>query len=176
MGSNFECLKETVVKYSESDYWEEAVDEWEIIECHIDKNVEEICICGQEGLRYCYTIRNRLNGKNLYPIGSSCILQFERNDLKQIIRIYEQLFHICAKYYNHEKITLNDFSRGLLKFFLAANVFQGTLYNRFNPKNDYEFMLKMFNRRLEPAQRQQSKINAIIINRDRKTVRCAADF
>lgn len=58
MGSKFECLKETVVKYSESDSWEEAVDEWEIIGCHIDDNVEEICICGQEGLRYCYTIRN----------------------------------------------------------------------------------------------------------------------
>lgn len=42
MGSKFECLKETVVKYSESDCWEEAVDEWEIIGCYINDYVEEI--------------------------------------------------------------------------------------------------------------------------------------
>ena len=42
MGSKFECLKETVVKYSESDCWEKAVDEWESIGFYINDYVEEI--------------------------------------------------------------------------------------------------------------------------------------
>lgn len=164
MGSKFESLKGTVLEYSESDCWEGAVVEWEITRCHIDDDMRGVCICGQEDLRYCYTIQNQLNGHILYPIGSSCILKFERSELKQIIRIYDQLFHIRTKFYNHEKITLPDFSRALLKFFLAADVFQESTYNNYNSKNDYNFLLKMFNRRSEPTPRQQAKINAIIIN------------
>ena len=71
--------------------------------------MKEICICGHEGLRYCFTIQNRYNNNILYPIGSSCILQFGRTDLKQMVNIYEQLFRIRTKYYRNEKITLKDF-------------------------------------------------------------------
>lgn len=163
MRKDLDILKKTVVNLSESNYWKETVDEWDILDCSIDDKMKEICICGHEGLKYCYTIQNRYNRKTLYPIGSSCILQFGRNDLKQVVSIYEQLFHIRTKYYNHEKITLKDFSRRLLQFFLEEDVFRPTEYNKFNSENDYKFMLQMFNQRIEPTSRQQSKINAIIV-------------
>lgn len=157
-------LQKVVIENSESDYWEDAVDEWEIIDCNIDDKMKEICICGHEGLRYCFTIQNRYNDNILYPIGSSCILQFGRSDLRQTVSIYEELFHIRTKYYNHEKITLKDFSRKLLKFFLDEDVFRSTRYNDYDSVKDYKFMLQMFNQRLELTERQQAKVNAIIIN------------
>lgn len=157
-------LQRTVIDFSESDYWVDAVDEWDILDCNIDDEMKEICICGHEGLRYCFTIQNRYNNNILYPIGSSCILQFGRNDLKQTVNIYEQLFHIRTKYYRNEKITLKDFSGRLLQFFLDEDVFRATKYNGYDPEKDYQFMLQMFNQRLEPTTRQQSKINAIIMN------------
>lgn len=126
--------------------------------------MKEMCICGHEGLKYCFTIQNRYNNNILYPIGSSCILQFGRNDLDQTIDVYEKLFKIRTKFNNHEKITLQDFSRRLLQFFLDENIFRATLYNNYNPENDYTFMLQMFNQRSEPTYRQQKKINAIIMN------------
>lgn len=164
MKKDLGVLQKTVIDFSESGYWQDAVDEWDILDCSIDDEMKEICICGHEGLRYCFTIQNRYNNNILYPIGSSCILQFGRNDLKQAVNIYEQLFHIRTKYHKNEKITLKDFSRRLLTFFWDEEVFRATKYNNYDPENDYNFMIQMFNQRLEPTSRQQSKINAIIMN------------
>lgn len=164
MRKDLGILQKVVIENSESDYWEDAVDEWEIIDCNIDDKMKEICICGHEGLRYCFTIQNRYNYNQLYPIGSSCILQFGRSDLRQTVKIYEELFRIRTKHYNRERITLEDFSRKLLQFFLDENAFKATRYNNYNPENDYEFMLQMFNRRSELTERQQAKVNAIIIS------------
>ena len=47
-----------VVQNSESDLWEEAVEEWEIFDCDEDVSCSEICICGKENIKYLYTIRN----------------------------------------------------------------------------------------------------------------------
>lgn len=164
MRKDLKTLHKTVIEYSESNNWYDAVEEWEILDCRIDDQMKEICICGHEGLRYCFTIQNRFNNNILYPIGSSCIMQFERSDLKQVISIYQQLFDIRTKYYNHKKILLKDFSRKLLYFFLEEDVLKPSLYNHYNPKNDYEFLLQMFNQRVEPTARQQAKINAIIVS------------
>lgn len=164
MGRDLSVLQKVVIEGSESNYWEEAVDEWEIIDCNIDDKMKEICICGHEGLRYCFTIQNRYNDNILYPIGSSCILKFGRNDLRQTVNIYEELFRIRTKHYNRERITLKDFSRKLLQFFLDEDIFRATRYNNYNPENDYEFMVQMFNRRSELTERQQAKVNAIIIS------------
>ena len=158
------ALQKAVIEASENRFWEEAVCEWEIMDCYIDENRKSVCICGQEGLKYCFTIQNRYNGNILYPIGSSCINQFGRNDLKQIVSVYEQMFNIRTKYYRREKIVLKDLSRRLLQFLYEEDIFRPTSYNNFNPEQDYKFLLSMFNQRTEPSARQQAKINAIIIN------------
>lgn len=158
------ALQKAVIEASENRFWEEAVCEWEIMDCYIDENRKSVCICGQEGLKYCFTIQNRYNGNILYSIGSSCINQFGRSDLKQIVSVYEQMFNIRTKYYRREKIVLKDFSRRLLQFLYEEDIFRPTSYNHFNPEQDYKFLLSMFNQRTEPSARQQAKINAIIIN------------
>lgn len=164
MRRNIVSLQNAVIKASETHFWEEAVCEWEILDCDIDEDMKSVCICGQEGLKYCFTIQNRYNGNILYPIGSSCINQFGRSDLRQMVSVYEQMFHIRTKYYKREKIVLEDLSRRLLQFLYEEDVFQPTSYNHFNPEQDYTFLLSMFNQRTEPSARQQAKINAIIIN------------
>lgn len=164
MRRNIGVLQKAVIEASESYFWEEAVCEWKILDCAIDEDKKSRCICGQEGLKYCFTIKNRYNDNILHPIGSSCISQFGRNDLIQIVSVYEQMFNIRIKYYNREKIRLKDLSRKLLQFLYEEGAFEPNSYNHFNPKEDYEFLLSMFNRRTEPSIKQQAKIKAIISN------------
>ena len=80
-------LLKTVLDSSESDTWEEAVREWDICDCEEDKHCSSFCICGKEHLKYLYTIRNRKTRRILYPIGSSCIKKFERDDMEETIKI-----------------------------------------------------------------------------------------
>ena len=164
MGKSFDILQKMVVNHSQQSTWEESVHEWDIIACSIDEKKKKRCICGQEGLKYCFAIKNRYNRNIIYPIGSSCILKFERRDLKQTLNIYEQLFSIRTKYYNREKITLKDFSGALLQFFYEKGVFKPTRYNQYNPENDYKFMVQMYHQVTDLTERQQSKVNALIIN------------
>ena len=47
-----------VIYKSESNNWDNAVMEWEIIDCEEDEKCSEICICGKENIKYLYTIKN----------------------------------------------------------------------------------------------------------------------
>jgi diphthamide synthase subunit DPH2 len=104
----------------------------------------------------------------LYPIGSSCIRKFERDDLNDDVSIKEQLFRLLHAIENNEYITLSSdlFSRKLLFYFYDEEVFRANSYNRFNPEVDYEFMLTMFNKRDKSSitTQQRRKISAIIMD------------
>ena len=50
MKRNIGALQKAVIEASETRFWEEAVCEWEILDCDIDENMKSVCICGQEGL------------------------------------------------------------------------------------------------------------------------------
>ena len=39
-----------VINKSESDNWDDAVMEWEIIDCEEDESCSEMCICGKENI------------------------------------------------------------------------------------------------------------------------------
>ena len=54
----------------------------------------------------------------------------------------------------------------VLKYLYEEGVFKDTKYNKFNGENDYDFLVKMFNKnkRGKITEMQQKKINAIIIN------------
>lgn len=58
------------------------------------------------------------------------------------------------------------FSRKLLRYLYEEGVFQANEYNNYDPEKDYEFMLKMFNKRDKDSitLNQKRKINAIIMN------------
>ena len=160
-------LIQRVLDESESNTWNEAVLEWVIDDCEEDNSLQSSCICGKEELRYLFTIRNVRNGNTLFPIGSSCIKKFDRDDLNEEVSIQEKLFKLFHAIEDGNFITLSPefFSRKLLKYLYEEGVFQANEYNNNEPEIDYEFMLKMFNKRDKESitPNQQRKINAIIM-------------
>jgi hypothetical protein len=168
-------LIKQVVDNSEASAWEDAIFEWEVFDCEEDDSLFSSCICGKENLRYLFTIRNIENGNILYPIGSSCIKKFERDDLNQDASIKEQLFKLLHAIEKNEYITLSReyFSRKLLGYLYEEGAFHANSYNRYNPEVDFEFLLKMFNKRdkdsITPA--QERKITAIIMGSIRPFLR-----
>lgn len=161
-----ELLLKSVIDNSEENTWSDAVDEWEVEDCIEDEEMVSSCICGKENLRYLFTIRNVYNGNQLFPIGSVCIKKFERSDLSDIVDIKEDLFKLYHALRANEYITLESqfFTRKLLNYLLNEGAFKPNQYNNFNPENDYDFMLKMFNKKnkYEITDSQQRKINGII--------------
>lgn len=166
--SYYENLIKVVIESSETNTWEEAVLEWEIYDCTEDKSATSQCVCKHEGLRYLYKIRNTRNGKTLFPIGSTCIKKFERNDLNEEVSIMEQLFALLHAVERYERIELTSeyFSKKLLQYLYEKEVFKGNVYNDFDGYNDYDFLLKMFNKRDKDdiTEKQQRKVTAIIMN------------
>lgn len=160
-------LIQKVLDKSESNMWTEAVQEWVIDDCEEDHSLQSSCICGKEDLRYLFTIRNIINGNTLFPIGSSCIRKFGRDDLNEEVSIQEKLFKLFHAIDDGSFITLSSefFSRKLLRYLYDNGVFQANEYNNYNSKIDYEFMVKMFNKRdkFSITLKQQKKINAIIM-------------
>lgn len=138
----------TVIDTSESKTWQESVTEWEICDCEEDESCSEECICGKENIKYLYKIRNRINGNTLFPIGSSCIKKFNRNDLNEEASVREGLFKLLHAVDENKYLSLSSdlFSRKLLKYLFKRGAFNNE-YNHYDGANDYEFMLKMFNKR-----------------------------
>ncbi|MBR6609767.1 MAG: hypothetical protein IKK99_06075 [Oscillospiraceae bacterium] len=141
--------------------------EWGIIDCEEDDELESSCICGKENLRYLFVIKNDITGKVLYPIGSSCIKKFNRKDLNEQASINEQLFKLLHAVESGEYISLSTefFSRKLLAYLYEDGAFTDNEYNNYDAKEDYCFMLDMFNKRNKDqiTPRQHKKIRAIIV-------------
>ncbi|MBQ3033547.1 MAG: hypothetical protein IJD28_04130, partial [Deferribacterales bacterium] len=147
--------------------WEKAVKEWVIIDCEEDESAESICICGHPKIRYLFTIKNNKNGNELYPIGSSCINKFERNDFNKEIKIYESMFKLYNAIKRQQRIELTSefFTRSLFEYFRDEGVFKDSEYNNFNGDKDCEFLLDMFNKRDKSSitEKQKRKIDALIV-------------
>jgi hypothetical protein len=142
--------------------------EWDVVDCVEDKTLRSSCVCGKENLRYLFAISNRLTRKTLFPIGSSCIEKFGRDDLNEIAAIREKLFKLLHAIESGDFISLSPeyFSRKLLSYLYDHKAFRATNYNKHNPRLDYQFLLDMFNKRdkssITPA--QNKKISAIILS------------
>lgn len=164
--SYYKNLIEAVLRLSQADGWRSAVAEWSIHDVEEDETQTESCVCGKENLRYLFTIRNKFNNNMLYPIGSSCIKKFERNDLNEEVAVKEQLFRLLHAIENNSFLTLSSdfFSRKLLLYLYDLGAFKPTVYNHYNPVEDYQFMLNMFNKRARRTENQNKKATAIILN------------
>lgn len=90
-----ENLIKTVMDKSWGNTWEEAVQEWDIIDCAEDNSLSRSCICGKEQIKYLYRLHNRKTNQWLFPIGSSCIKKFQRKDLQEKQQLQKQ----CLNYY-----------------------------------------------------------------------------
>lgn len=145
----FNNLKEIILYNSESKDWENAVQEWEILDCEEDISLLSSCICGKENIKYLFTIKNNVNDKTLFPIGSSCIKKFNRTDLNEVTAIKEGMFKLLHAIKENKFISLNSefFSRKLLKALYQDGAFKENEYNDFDSKNDYNFILQMFNKK-----------------------------
>ena len=167
-GQYYNNLIKKVLEASYSDVWDVAVKEWVIFDCEEDESLMSACVCGKENLRYLFTIKNMITGNDLFPIGSSCIKKFGREDLKEKANIQESMFKLLHAVKDNKFISLNPelFSRKLLLALYEEGAFTPNQYNNFNGENDYDFLLKMFNKRnkesITPA--QHKKIRAIIVS------------
>ncbi|MGF6376541.1 hypothetical protein M2140_001618 [Clostridiales Family XIII bacterium PM5-7] len=161
----YENLIQTVIDNSDAHDWSSAVQEWSVYDVEEDEELVESCVCGKENLRYLFTIKNDINGNILYPIGSSCIKKFERKELNEEVDVKIQLFKLLHAIEENEYLTFSAefFSRKLLRYLFENNAFKATAYNNYDPENDYEFMLKMFNAR-QRTQRQEKKAIAILLS------------
>lgn len=164
----YNSLIKRVIDESEASTWDGAVREWEIIGFEEDKSLQASCICGKEKLRYLFTIRNIKNENLLFPIGSSCIRKFERDDLSSDVLIKVQLFKLFQAIENNHYIALSSdyFSRKILLYLYEKGAFPPNEHNNYNPKVDYSFLRKMFDKRDKGSitENQTKKIRVIIIN------------
>lgn len=149
LGGFVKKLKEVIIANSVSDKWEEAVLEWQPVDLEYDPDVDSTCVCGHPKLFYLYRIRNELNGKELFPIGSSCIQRFERKELTAKIVSFESVINIYKAMMGWEPIefTSKYFTRGLIDHMYERGAFKPTAFNDFNPKNDYIFSKRIFNKK-----------------------------
>lgn len=165
--SYYKNLIMTVVRCSESDNWQDAVVEWDIEDCEEDLSCLSECVCGKENIKYLYTIRNRYSGRTLYPIGSSCINKFGRKDLREVTSLIESQFKLLHAVEEGRYLSLSSelFSRKLLRWLYDEGAFD-TAYNGYDGTGDYEFMLKMFNKRDKESisLSQDKKIKAVLLN------------
>ena len=161
-----ERLIKRVIELSESSDWDTAVTEWEIIDCEEDNTLSESCIYGKEHLYYLFTIENVVNGNSLFPIGSSCIKKFGREDLDNEAAIREKMFKLYHAVEGNQFISLSSefFSRKVLERLYQEGAFDSE-YNNYDGYDDYEFILKMFNKKDKSSitTAQQRKIRAIIV-------------
>ena len=142
------------------------VGEMEIGDCEEDEEHASECVCGKENLRYLFTIRNRETGRSLYPIGSSCIEKFERDDLDYEVDVQMDMYRLAHAMERGERIELTSkyFSKKLLYALYEEGAFAPNKYNRYDGTNDYQFMLDMFNKRnkSEITEQQHRKIRGLI--------------
>lgn len=168
MSKKYELIK-IILGASTSSIWEDAVEEWHIAGCHDNHDCSETCLCGHEGIRYEYTIENKINGNLLSPIGSHCILRFGNDELKNEVKVWDEAIKLLEALRSKGPDSLKDlnskyFSRRLFAFLYEKGAFPDNQYNGFNGADDRDFMIKMFNKRGEPTEKQKLKIYMILKN------------
>ncbi|WP_345312516.1 hypothetical protein [Gordonia alkaliphila] len=126
--------------------WDAARLGWRVIGVCVDEEAAGICVCGQTGLRYLYTITDNRSGAELYPIGSGCIAHFGDLTMASAASDFADIALMRAA------ITIRgtlDLTRDLTRRKLALLHWSGLLNAR-----EVEFLTSMFNRRrpMTPSQ------------------------
>ena len=68
-------LIEEIIARSESDIWEEARVEWDLLEVYEADEEPETCLCGHFPILECCVLRNSKNG-NTTTVGNVCVKKF----------------------------------------------------------------------------------------------------
>lgn len=90
----------------------------------------------KENLRYLFTIRNRKTSISLYPIGSTCIEKFGRDDLDSEVNVQLDMYHLVHAIESGERIELTSkyFSKKLLLALYEEGAFAPNQYNGYDEK------------------------------------------
>lgn len=167
--ASFDALATAVVGESEASDWASAVLEWQMVGVEHDPEARGVCVCGQTGLAHLFTIRNQHNDAWLYPIGSTCINQFGRADLDRDVDVLPGLLGLREALRTQQRVdlTADHFSRAMLAYLYEEGAFPPDRWNGGDGRNDYEFLLKMFNKRNkdEITHPQRRKISALLNGR-----------
>ena len=165
--SSFEQLVKVVLEKSESKKWQDAIKEWDLYDTDEDEDASSVCVCGKTGIRYLHKIKNNVNNKIIYPIGSCCIEKFKRADLNEKISVKEKLFKLYHAVEQKAFLNLDTelFSRKLIKYLYNEGAFYSNDPN-YPPEKNYSFFLDMFNKRNKEdiTENQKRKIRAIMVN------------
>jgi len=167
-------LFEVVVEHSESKDWEHAKLEW--IDLGLDRiendpfnATDNTCVCGKSNLKYMYHIFNEKTEETLQPIGDKCIKKFDNVEFNNQLNILKLLENLKTAFKNNETISFENkeqkkllFSRKSIKYLYEEGAFEGNEYNEYDPKNDYKFLLKMFNRRSELTIKMNQKVEILL--------------
>lgn len=163
--ASFKALVQAVLGSSESNTWDTAVLEWQVVDLEEDPAGQGECVCGQPNLVQMFTIKNLRNGESLYPIGNVCVRKFGRQDLDQEVDIFSRMHSLRKAVDTGEaEFTSTYFSRALLEHLHSAGAFTPDEWNHHDGEEDYSFLLDMFNKRNKDAitTKQQRKINVLL--------------
>lgn len=74
--NKFQILKDTIIENSDANNFDRSLVEWRVNGYSEDDECDGVCICTKTGLRHLFSIKNQINGNELFPIGSVCIDHF----------------------------------------------------------------------------------------------------
>lgn len=123
---NYSQLFEYILERSESDVWAVASKEWYQYDGITDESMSRSCICGQPNLKYQFTIKNKHNGKEIFPIGSECIKQFQDDTLTKSVQTWLGVQKLVEHIRSGEDIEHNSklFTRNVMKFLYEDGAFK----------------------------------------------------
>ncbi|MBO6055961.1 MAG: hypothetical protein J6P84_03195 [Alphaproteobacteria bacterium] len=152
-----------IICSSVSDEWESAAHEWEVI--YYGEDEGNTCICGKEDIKYISGIYNRINGNELYPIGSRCINKFKSEKMNKDIHAYEKAFNKISNGISKLRETIGKGES--IKF--TARLFSEELIRYLNKEgalddNERQFLLDMTGKRYKRSG-EREQINEIIESR-----------
>ena len=156
-------LIKAVISLSESQTWRKARLEWFVKSMDEDESLESTCVCGHEHLRYLYTIENKVNGNQLYPIGSKCIKLFGSRamdeDAEMLFKEWQLIECVTRFAHVYGKGCIAPFER--IKPYLSRKFIAHMYANGAFSSSEYKFVTDMFNKRSEMTFRQRKKYYAI---------------
>jgi hypothetical protein len=160
------ALIAAVVDLSVADGWAEAVGEWDVAGLEELPEISGVCVCGNVGLKFLFTIHNRHTAAQLHPIGSDCIHLFGHGDMTDRVKALRGLLTLRAAIRAGENISLASkcLTAKVLETLCQDGAFHPDKYNGWDGKGDLEFLLKMFNKRdkSDISVKQQNKIDVLL--------------
>ena len=114
-------FEEALVENSETDTFLKAIQEW-VIDGVTEGKDDNYCICGQK-IKYLFTIRNKINQNQIFPVGSSCVLKCDNlveshHEIKHKYQKPHLYCEKCGQRHKNRKPICNTCKKGnrLVKF------------------------------------------------------------